>query len=189
MSRIGKRPVVLPKGVAARIEGNILFVKGPKGELSLDVGRERYPCIEAKISDGSIAVARLTEGRQARTEQGLARALIQNMAEGVSQGFTKALDVVGVGYKAESKGKALSLSLGFSHPVNFDVPAGITISVEKQTRIVIQGADKKQVGETAAMIRRIRPPEPYKGKGVRYADEVVKRKVGKAAAGAAAGGG
>lgn len=188
MSRIGKRPVVLTKGVTAKIEGGVLTVTGPKGALVLPIGEDRYRATEAKIADGSIAVSRREESRRARTEQGLVRALVQNMVAGVTHGYTKTLDVVGVGYKAEAKGKTLNLALGFSHPIEFPLPDGIQASVDKQTRIVITGIDKKLVGETAARIRRFRPPEPYKGKGVRYADEVVRRKVGKAAAGTGAGG-
>lgn len=188
MSRIGKRPVVIPKGVTANLDGGVLVVKGPKGELGLKVGNGHYPTVETKISDGAIVVSRLEETSLARTEQGLVRALIQNMVTGVEKSYSRTLDIVGVGFKAEAKGKILVLNLGFSHPIEFPIPEGITITVEKQTRLVVHGADKKLVGETAARIRRYRPPEPYKGKGVRYMDEVVKRKVGKAAAGATAAG-
>lgn len=188
MSRIGKRPVVLPKGVTAKIDNDVLTIKGPKGELKLPVGEERYHGVGVAVTDGSIAVNRRDDSRLARTEQGLLRALIQNNVTGVTEGYTKTLDVVGVGYKAEAKGKTLGLALGFSHPIEYPLPDGIHVAVEKQTRIVITGIDKKVVGETAAQIRRFRPPEPYKGKGVRYADEVVRRKVGKAAAGTGAGG-
>ena len=188
MSRIGKRPVVLPKGVTAKIEGGVLSVRGPKGELKLPVGEDVYRAVETKAVDGSVAVTRREESRLSRTQQGLVRALIQNMVVGVTEGYTRTLDVVGVGYKAELKGKILNLALGFSHPIDFPLPEGIQVTVDKQTRIVVTGTDKKLVGETAARIRRFRPPEPYKGKGVRYADEYVKRKVGKAAAGASSGG-
>lgn len=188
MSRIGKRPVVLPKGVTAKIEAGVLAVRGPKGELMLPVGEDLYRAVETKVADGQVAVTRREESRLGRTQQGLVRALVQNMVVGVTDGYTKMLDVVGVGYKAELKGKVLNMALGFSHPVDFPVPDGITVVVEKQTRIVVTGMDKKLVGETAARIRRFRPPEPYKGKGVRFSDEHVRRKVGKAAAGAGAGG-
>lgn len=187
MSRIGKRPVVIPKGVIATINEGVLSVKGPKGGLTFAVGTGSYRCIQTTVTDGAIAVARVEESRLARTQQGLVRALIQNMVTGVVNGYSKTLDVVGVGYKAENKGKVLSLALGLSHPVDFEIPDGIAITVDKQTRIVISGIDKKLVGETAARIRRWRPPEPYKGKGVRYADEIIRRKVGKAAAGTAGG--
>lgn len=188
MSRIGKRPVVLPKGVTATINGGVLAVKGPKGELKLPVGEDLYRAAETKVVEGTIVVTRREETRLGRTQQGLVRALIQNMVVGVTEGYSKTLDVVGVGYKAELKGKTLGLALGFSHPIDFPLPEGITATVDKGTRIIVSGIDKKLVGETASRIRRFRPPEPYKGKGVRYADEYVRRKVGKAAAGATAGG-
>jgi large subunit ribosomal protein L6 len=188
MSRIGKRPVVVPKGATASLAGSLLSVKGPKGQLSMDVAPERYSRIAVAASDGAITVTRREETREGRTEQGLVRALIQNMVSGVSTGFTRTLELVGVGYKCEVKGKVLNLSLGFSHPVDFPIPEGITITVDKQTRVTLTGADKHEVGETAAQIRRLRPPEPYKGKGIRYADEVVRRKVGKAAAATTGGG-
>ena len=187
MSRIGKQPIVIPKGVAAKLEGNELTIKGPKGQLGFLVGDGRFTTVEVKITDGEIAVARNVETRQSYTEQGLVRSLIQNMVTGVTDGFNKVLEIVGVGYKAEAKGKALNLNLGFSHPVVFELPEGIQAVVDKQTRITISGSDKQLVGEIAAQIRRIRPPEPYKGKGVRYAGEIVHRKVGKAAAGATGG--
>lgn len=189
MSRIGKRPVVIPKGVTAKLENGKLTIKGPKGELVMAVGVERFGGVEVKHENDSVIVTRREETPRARAEQGLVRALIQNNVVGVTHGYSRTLDVVGVGYKAELKGKILNLSLGFSHPVDFPVPDGINITVEKQTRINIAGVDKKLVGETASKIRRYRPPEPYKGKGVRYSDEIVKRKVGKAAAGAGASGG
>lgn len=188
MSRIGKRPVIIPKGVTAKIEGGLIKIKGAKGELSFEVGNGRYATVDVKLADSAVAVARKEESDRARAQQGLVRALIQNMVTGVTHGFSKTLDIVGVGYRAELKGNILNLSLGFSHPVEFPLPDGIHIAVEKQTRLVITGADRKLVGETAASIRRWRLPEPYKGKGVRYADEIVKRKVGKAAAGATTGG-
>ena len=180
--------MVLPKGVTAKLESDVLHVKGSKGELLFVVGDSRFPITHVEIIDGTIKVTRREETREGRIEQGLVRALIQNMAHGVAEGYTKTLDIVGVGYKAEAKGKHINLSLGFSHPVDFPVPEGININVASATRLVITGVDKKLVGETAAKIRNFRPPEPYKGKGVRYSDEVVKRKVGKAAAGASAGG-
>lgn len=188
MSRIGKRPVQVPKGVTVKLENGVLSIKGPKGDLKLSVDNGRYPGVEVKFAEGAVVVTRREESRRGRTEQGLIRALINNMVNGVTNGFSKTLDVVGVGYRAELKGKSLNLSLGFSHPIDLPIPDGITVTVDKQTRIVVSGADRKMVGEVAARIRRFRPPEPYKGKGVRYADEIVKRKVGKAAAGATAGG-
>ncbi len=183
MSRIGKRPVNLAKGVTASIANGVLTVKGPKGLLTLDVSEARYPVVQLAIDGESITVTRRQDNRAGSTQQGLLRALIQNMATGVSEGFTRTLEIVGVGYRAEAKGSTLNLSLGFSHPVEFALPKGIDVAVEKQTRVTISGSDRQLVGETAARIRRLRPPEPYKGKGVRYSDEVVRRKVGKAAAG------
>lgn len=188
MSRIGKKPVVMPKGVTAKIDDNVLSVRGPKGELKMKVAGDRFPNTDVKVEGGSITVTRKNELPAARAEQGLVRALIQNMAVGVTESYTKILDIVGVGYRAEAKGKILNLSLGFSHPIEFPIPDGINVLVEKQTRVTINGMDKKLVGEVAACVRRFRPPEPYKGKGVRYSDEIVKRKVGKAAAGASSGG-
>lgn len=189
MSRIGKRPVILPKGVTAKIDGGVLAIHGPKGESKFDIGEARYPAVQVKIADSQITVTRKEESRRGRTEQGLVRALIQNIVVGVTKGYSKILDVVGVGYKADAQARTLNLNLGFSHPIAFAIPGGISVTVEKQTRITVSGIDKKLVGETASMIRRLRPPEPYKGKGVRYADEVVRRKVGKAAAGATTTGG
>lgn len=187
MSRIGKIPVVVTKGVTVKITDGILSVKGPKGELKLDVSDRKYPCVKVETTNEAVAVSRKEETSDGRREQGLVRALIQNMMVGVVQGYSKTLDIVGVGYRAEAKGKVLNLSLGFSHPVEYPLPEGITVTVDKQTRVVISGIDKKTVGETAACIRRFRPPEPYKGKGVRYADERVRRKVGKTAAGSTGG--
>ena len=179
MSRIGKRPIVIPKGVTVKKEGSALTVKGPKGELKRDF--VNYTKISLEVANDSITVQRKNTELDSSMEQGLIRALVANMVHGCEHGYTKVLDVVGVGYKADLKGKVLNLALGFSHPVDFNIPNGITVTVDKQTRITITGADKQVVGEVAASIRRIRPPEPYKGKGVRYADEVVRRKVGKAA--------
>jgi large subunit ribosomal protein L6 len=188
MSRIGKRAVAVPKGVSATLTNGVMHVKGPKGELTFNVDEGRYPAVAVAMSDGSIAVTRREESRRSRTEQGLVRALIQNMVHGVTENFSRIMDIVGVGYRAEVKGESLSLALGYSHPIDFEIPKGIKIAVDKQTRITVSGADRQLVGETAARIRRLRPPEPYKGKGIRYADEVVRRKVGKAAAGATTGG-
>jgi len=187
MSRIGKRPVVVPKGVTANVNGTVVVAKGPKGELSLDIDPARYSAVSVEFKEGAFTVTRREESIRSRSEQGLVRALLQNMMTGLSEGFTRELEIVGVGYKAESKGKTLGLSLGFSHPIDYEIPAGIKIDVEKQTRIKISGADRHMVGEVAAQIRRMRPPEPYKGKGIKYSDEVIRRKVGKAAAGATGG--
>ncbi len=187
MSRIGKRPVTAPKGVTMKLESGTLAVKGPKGELKLDVSESRFGRVKLSMADGSVTVARVNDERDSSMEQGLVRALIQNMVVGVEHGYTKVLDVVGVGYKADLKGKVLNLNLGFSHPIDYPIPAGINIAVDKQARITITGCDKQLVGEVASSIRKLRPPEPYKGKGVRYADEIVRKKVGKAA-GTASGG-
>lgn len=187
MSRIGKRPVILQKGVTVKLENGQLSVKGPKGDLSLDVSETRYPLVKVEAGAAEITVTRREETRYGRMEQGLVRALIQNMVTGVHEGFSRILDIVGVGYKAEVKGEVLNLALGFSHPIDFGIPKGIKVAVDKQTRVTITGSDRQLVGETAARIRRLRPPEPYKGKGIRYADEIVRRKVGKAAAGATGG--
>ncbi|HQH80755.1 MAG TPA: 50S ribosomal protein L6 [bacterium] len=187
MSRIGKRPVLLNKGVTAKIDSGVISVKGPKGELKLPISQKRYPGINVAVEGDSVVVTRREETRLGRTQQGLVRALIQNMALGVLEGYTQKLDFVGVGYKAEVKGKSLVLNVGHSNPVDFHIPDGIQVVVEKQTRVVVTGIDKRLVGEVAASVRRVRPPEPYKGKGIRYADEIVKHKVGKAAAGSTGG--
>jgi len=187
MSRIGKRPIEVPKEVTAKVDGGTLMIKGKNGELKFDINEGRYGAIDVAIEDGTITVKRKEESRLARTQQGLVRALIQNMVTGVTDTFSKTLEMVGVGYKAESKGKSLNLSLGFSHPIDFEVPEGVKVAVDKNTRIIVSGADRQLVGETAARIRKLRPPEPYKGKGIRYENEVVRRKVGKAAAGATGG--
>lgn len=187
MSRIGKRPVILVKGVTAKVDGTMLAVKGPKGELKLDIDTNRFKDVDVKMSAESIEVARKSDSRMARTEQGLVRALIQNMATGVTDGFTRNLEIIGVGYKSEVKGRSLIINVGYSNPVDFAIPDGIEINVDKQTKLTVAGIDKQLVGEIAAQIRKVRPPEPYKGKGIRYADEIVRRKVGKAAAGAAGG--
>ena len=187
MSRIGKKPVIVPKEATARIDGGVLTIKGKNGELTLDINEGRYGAIAVAIEDGSIAVTRKEDSRLGRTQQGLVRALIQNMVTGVTEAFSKTLEMVGVGYKADAKGSSLNLNLGFSHPIDFAVPDGINVAVEKNTRITVSGADRQLVGETAARIRKLRPPEPYKGKGIRYENEIVRRKVGKAAAGATGG--
>jgi large subunit ribosomal protein L6 len=187
MSRIGKKPVKLDKGVSAKLDQGFLSVKGPKGELKLNVDPGRYRDVEIKLSSEAVAIIEKSGSRQASMEQGLVRALVQNMATGVTAGFTRDLEIVGVGYKAEVKGKTLVINVGYSNPVNFPIPSGIEIKVDKQTKLSISGIDRQAVGEVAACIRRVRPPEPYKGKGIRYANEIVRRKVGKAAAGAAGG--
>ena len=177
MSRIGKKAVAVPSGVTVTIEGQTVTVKGPKGQLSWTVAEE----IEVKQEGGEFTLSKRTEGQRAQAMWGLSRTLVANMVTGVTTGFERSLELVGVGYRAAMKGNALSMQLGFSHEVDVPAPAGISFAVPKQTEIKISGIDKQQVGEIAAQIRRLRPPEPYKGKGVRYADEQVRRKVGKRA--------
>ena len=179
MSRIGKHPIPVPAGVDVSIEGTHIHVKGPKGELEYDFNE----LMNVVLEDGQIVVTRPDDSRQAKSFHGLTRTLIANMVEGVSNGFQKKLELVGVGYRAALKGSNLEMQLGYSHPVIVEPPAGITFEVPDQTHIVVNGADKQQVGETAAVIRKWRKPEPYKGKGIRYEGEVVRRKLGKAAKG------
>ena len=177
MSRIGKNPVVVPTGVDVTIEGDLVTVKGPKGTLS---HRVAAPITAARGDDGSIVVTRPDDERLSRSLHGLTRTLIANLVTGVTQGYEKRLEIVGTGYRVVAKGQALEFALGFSHPVTVTAPEGITFTVETPTKFVVSGIDKQQVGEVAANIRKIRKPEPYKGKGVRYAGEQVRRKVGKA---------
>jgi large subunit ribosomal protein L6 len=175
MSRVGRRPVEIPTGVTVEQKGRELQVKGPKGSLA-----ERMPgSIDVRIEGGEVLVARQNERQPTRAAHGLARALVANMVRGVTEGFTRELEIQGVGYRAEASGQTLKLSLGFSHPVNVPVPAGLKVSVA-DNKIRIEGADKQLVGQFAANVRGLRPPEPYKGKGIRYVDEQVRRKVGKA---------
>jgi large subunit ribosomal protein L6 len=175
MSRIGKKPIPLPAGVSITVEGQTVAVKGPKGELSWTVADE----IEISQDDGALSLKPRDESTRARAMWGLSRSLVANMVHGVSQGYEEVLELVGVGYRATMKGSLLSMQLGFSHDVDVPPPPGITFASAKQTEVRISGIDKQLVGETAARIRRIRPPEPYKGKGVRYAGEAVRRKEGK----------
>ena len=175
MSRIGKKAVAIPAGVTVTLEGQTVTVKGPKGQLAWTVAEE----IEIRQDGGELTFSKRIEGQRAQAMWGLSRTLVSNMVTGVTDGFERTLELVGVGYRATMKGPALSMQLGFSHDVEIPAPAGITFVVPKQTEIKISGIDKQQVGETAARIRRIRPPEPYKGKGVRYAGEQVRRKEGK----------
>ena len=178
MSRIGKYPVTVPNGVTVTLDGQHVGVKGPKGELEFTV---KEPITVSKNDDGAIQVARPNDERENRSLHGLTRTLIANMITGVTEGSEKKLEIVGVGYRVISKGpKQLEFALGFSHPVIIDAPEGITFNVENQTKFSVQGIDKQLVGETAANIRKLRKPEPYKGKGVRYAGEHVRRKAGKA---------
>ncbi|HZJ47864.1 MAG TPA: 50S ribosomal protein L6 [Acidimicrobiia bacterium] len=176
MSRIGKEPIEMPSGVEMSVDGDVVTVKGPKGTLSQTID----PRISVSVEDGVITVARENDERDARALHGLFRALIANMVVGVSAGYVKELQAVGVGYRAALKGSALELQVGFSHPVTIEAPQGITFEVPEQTKIVVAGIDKQLVGQVAANIRRVRPPEPYKGKGIRYVGEQVRRKAGKA---------
>jgi large subunit ribosomal protein L6 len=183
MSRIGKLPVGLPSGVSVDLASGAVKVAGPKGKLEC-----KLPAgVKVEMGDGRLQVQRTAETREARAAHGLAQRLIANMVQGVTKGFARTLEIVGVGYRAEARGQALHLSLGYSHPILFQLPPGVEAKVEKQTLITLESTDRQLLGETAAQIRRLRPPEPYKGKGVRYSDERVRRKAGKAA-GAAGGG-
>ncbi|WP_103063267.1 50S ribosomal protein L6 [Actinomyces qiguomingii] len=177
MSRIGRLPVPVPAGVDVTIQGNDVTVKGPKGTLSRTIAQ---PLTVARQEDGSILVTRPNEERRSRSLHGLSRTLINNMVIGVTEGYSKELEIVGTGYRAAQKGSGIELSLGFSHTVVVDAPEGIELKVDGTSKVIVSGISKEQVGEVAANIRKIRPPEPYKGKGVRYAGENVRRKVGKA---------
>jgi large subunit ribosomal protein L6 len=175
MSRIGKRPVQLPKGVTATVEGKNVKVKGPKGELKLTLVEE----IDASVGEDGITITPRKEMERARQMWGMSRSLVNNLVVGVTQGFSTKLEIQGVGYRAAVQGKNLNLQLGFSHDVAYPIPVGITITAEKPTMLTVSGSDKQLVGQVAAEIRAYRKPEPYKGKGVRYAGEYVRRKEGK----------
>lgn len=177
MSRIGKRPISIPKGVEVRLDNQTIHVKGSKGALSLDV----HPEMVVEVAEGEITVSRPSEAPRHKALHGLTRSLVSNMVEGVSSGFTKQLEIVGVGYRAEKRGEGIVLHLGYSHTIEYPAPAGIDLQVPVQTQVVVTGADKQLVGQVAAEIRGFRPPEPYKGKGVRYAGEQIRRKAGKTA--------
>jgi large subunit ribosomal protein L6 len=177
MSRIGKKPIEIPEGVSVEIGEGEVTVKGPKGELSQAVS----PAMRVEQTNGTLSVERPTDRGEHRSLHGLTRSLIANMIEGVTRGFEKRLEIQGVGYRARLQGKALELSVGYSHPVSIPAPDGIEFEVPQPTEVVVRGIDKQLVGEVAAQIRKQRPPEPYKGKGVRYAGEYVRRKVGKRA--------
>lgn len=176
MSRIGRLPIDVPANVTVTIEGQDVTVKGPKGELSLTV---KSP-IEVKLEEGQVLVTRPDDERESRSLHGLTRTLIANQIIGVTEGYSKSLEVVGTGYRVQSKGSSVEFALGYSHPITVDPPAGITFEVEGNNKLHVRGIDKQAVGEVAANIRKLRKPEPYKGKGVRYAGEVVRRKAGKA---------
>jgi large subunit ribosomal protein L6 len=177
MSRIGKQPIEIPDGVNVAVDPGRVTVNGPLGELTQNVPAR----IKIEKEDGQLVVTRPTERGDDRALHGLTRSLVANMVEGVTNGFEKQLEIQGVGYRASLRGTALELNVGFSHPVVIDAPAGITFDVPTQTEIVVKGIDKQQVGEIAAEVRDVRPPEPYKGKGIRYRGEYVRRKVGKRA--------
>ena len=176
MSRIGRLPIDIPAGVDVKIDGAAVTVKGPKGELSLNVASP----IEVKIEENQVLVTRPDDERNSRSLHGLTRTLISNQIVGVTQGYSKSLEIVGTGYRVAQKGAAIEFALGFSHPVLVEAPAGITFAVEGNNKVTVSGIDKQLVGETAANVRKIKKPEPYKGKGIRYAGEVVRRKAGKA---------
>ncbi len=181
MSRIGKLPIKIPSGVDCKTEGLAFKVKGPKGQLEHTL----HPNMKLEMADGEIRVIRPSDGRTDRSLHGLTRSLINNMVTGVTNGFSKQLNVVGVGYRVELKGKNLVLNLGYSHPIEYPAPQGVEFEVDsKKNTIVVKGIDKQKVGQAAAEIREFRPPEPYKGKGVMYSTERIRRKAGKAAAGA-----
>jgi large subunit ribosomal protein L6 len=175
MSRIGKLPIQISAGVKINFDDSILTVQGPKGKIS----RQIMSCVKLDITDSSVTVTRNDDSTAARAAHGLSRTLVNNMVVGVTQGFQTDLEINGVGYRAEVKGKELVLSLGYSHPVNFLIPDGISIEVDKMTKLAVKGFDKELVGQTAAKIRSFRKPEPYKGKGIKYADETILRKAGK----------
>ena len=176
MSRIGKLPVTIPAGVTVTLQGNTVQVKGPKGELS----RAINPDLTVTIDGSTLTVARPSDETRHKALHGLSRTLIANMVEGVSKGYAKQLEITGVGFKAEAKPFGLQLALGFSHQIQYKAPAGIKLSAPQPTQVVIEGVDKEKVGQVAAEIRLLRPPEPYKGKGIKYAGEIIRRKAGKA---------
>ncbi|HTO86213.1 MAG TPA: 50S ribosomal protein L6 [Thermoanaerobaculia bacterium] len=177
MSRIGRMPVAIPKGVEVRSDGQFVRVKGPKGDLASRIP----PGLTVAVESSEVKIARSNDEPQQRAYHGLLRSLIANSVAGVTKGFTKDLEIVGVGYKAELKGKTIVFSLGYSHPIQFPIPEGISIALDaKAGKLTVTGADRQKVGQTAAEIRKLRVPDPYKAKGIKYADEVIRRKVGKA---------
>jgi large subunit ribosomal protein L6 len=178
MSRIGRKPVMVPKGVTVQLQGHDVAVKGPRGELR----RRLHPDMQIALDKDQFTVARPSEEKRHKALHGLTRTLVQNMVEGVSKGFTKTLEIQGVGYKAEAKPYGVNLIVGYSHPVKYEAPKGIKITVDNNTVVKIEGADKELVGQVAAELRSVRPPEPYKGKGIRYQGEQVRRKAGKTGA-------
>jgi len=184
MSRIGKKPVALPGGVKAAVAGSNINIEGPKGKLSFAIPQG----FKVEVKDNAVYVARPNDDKQSKSTHGLIRSIVNNMAIGVEKGYTKELEITGVGFKAQVQGKVLNLQLSYTHPINFNIPEGITVETPKPNQIVVKGIDKAKVGEVAAEIRDYYRPEPYKGKGIKYVGEHVRRKAGKAAAGAAGGG-
>ena len=178
MSRIGKLPVTLPNGVTATVSDGVFSAKGPKGEASEKIP----PNVSLVIEDGSVVVRRDGDDRTSRSMHGLARSLVRNVVQGVSEGFVKSLDIVGVGYRVQQQKDYLVFSLGYSHPIYYEVPEGLEVKIASPTQLSILGVDKQKVGQSAAVIRGFRPPEPYKGKGIKYSDEVIRRKEGKSGA-------
>ncbi|MCM2332631.1 MAG: 50S ribosomal protein L6 [Anaeromyxobacteraceae bacterium] len=179
MSRVGKQPVKIPEKVKVAVAGTTVKVEGPKGKMAFDFN----PAVKVEVAAGEVKVTRPDETRLAKGLHGLTRTMVKNAVEGVTKGYERALEISGVGFKAELKGKELNFTLGFSHPVLFKLPEGVTAEVDpKQTRVVIKGVDKNLIGQTAAKIRALRPPEPYKGKGIKYAEETIRRKEGKTGA-------
>jgi large subunit ribosomal protein L6 len=176
MSRIGKLPVSIPSGVTVAVEPGAVKVSGPKGKLAAAVS----PLAEVKVEGNTVTITRRDDSRDARAVHGLTRVLVSNMVTGVSTGFRRVLEINGVGYRAEAKGRSLQLALGYSHPVIFPLPDGVEAKVDKQTVITLEGPDRQVLGATASRIRELRPPEPYKGKGIKYAEEKIRRKAGKA---------
>jgi large subunit ribosomal protein L6 len=176
MSRIGKKPIPVPSGVKIDMTGGAFVAEGPKGKVS----HLMLEGISVELDDGQLQVKRANDERQVRARHGLMRALLANAVQGVAEGFTKSLDVVGVGYRGEVKGQELHLALGYSHPVVYAIPESVEVEVERNTRIIVRGADRQQVGQVAAELRRLRPPDAYKGKGIRYTGEQLRLKVGKA---------
>lgn len=176
MSRIGRLPITVPAGVEVKVDGNVVSVKGSKGELSHTVASP----IQVSLEDNTVTVTRPNDERESRSLHGLTRTLISNMIIGVTEGYKKNLEIVGTGYRVQAKGSDLEFALGYSHPVAVKAPEGITLTVDSPTKVSVSGINKQQVGEVAANIRKLRRPDPYKGKGIRYAGEVIRRKVGKA---------
>ncbi|MBI4525121.1 MAG: 50S ribosomal protein L6 [Deltaproteobacteria bacterium] len=176
MSRIGKLPIAIPDGVRVSLKGAVVQVEGPKGKLAADVPQT----IHVNIEENHLRISRETEARKSRALHGLTRKLIANMVEGVSRGFSRTLEINGVGYRAEIKGSDIHFSLGYSHPILFPLPTGVTATVDRQTILTVTSADRELLGKTAARIRQLRPPEPYKGKGIKYREETIQRKAGKA---------